>query len=59
MNDLYDMLKSAYNNAMQVCDPVDYKARQQNLLRCISYYLLEKDKPKAEEKPASEDSPNE
>lgn len=43
--DLYQMLQAAYNNAMQVCDPIDYTSRQQQLLRCLAYYLLEKDKP--------------
>lgn len=44
----YDFLKSVCENAMNVCDPVQYKLRQQNLLHSIAGYILQGDKPNAD-----------
>lgn len=41
----YWNLDKVYNRARLVCDPVDYKMRQQNLLNAIAQYLLDRDKP--------------
>ena len=34
-------LRAVYDHAMIVCDPVEYKFRQQNLLHTIAEYLIQ------------------
>lgn len=45
---LYKDLKSAYYLSMTICDPVQYQVRQNNLLKSLSNYIVERDKPTEE-----------
>ncbi len=41
----YDELQHVYHRALNVCDPIDYAYRQQNLLFVIANYLIDRDRP--------------